>query len=129
MSLHYVLDVPGLPRPKGHYSYAVVQNGQVSTAGLLPIGPDGQAMNGEIEEEARCVLHHLHNVLAAAGSDFHHLVKVTVYISDVSLWGRFNAVYAEMLGEARPARAVVPVPELHYGCKLEIEATAIVRAW
>lgn len=129
MSLHYVLDVPGLPRPKGHYSYAVVQSGQVSTAGLLPIGPDGQAMNGEIEDEARCVLTHLHSVLVAAGSDFHHLVKVTVYISDVSLWARFNAVYAEVLGEARPARAVVPVPELHYGCKLEIEATAIVRAW
>lgn len=124
-----MVDVPGLPRPKGHYSYAVVQNGQVTTAGLLPVGSDGEVINAEIEEEAGIVLTHLRNVLMASGSDFHHLVKITVYLSDVRLWARFNAVYAETLGESRPARAVVPVPELHYGCKVELEATAIVRPW
>jgi 2-iminobutanoate/2-iminopropanoate deaminase len=52
------------------------------------------------------------------------MLKVTVYIVGVELWPAFNTIYAELMGEARPARAVVPVPELHHGYLVEIEATA-----
>jgi len=49
---------------------------------------------------------------------------VTVYVSDITLWGRVNAVYARVFGDHRPARAVVPTRELHYGFQIEVEAIA-----
>jgi len=63
-------------------------------------------------------------VLRAAGAGPHDILKVTVYIAGVELWPRFNAVYAQVMGEAKPARSVVPVPELHYGYLVEVDAIA-----
>lgn len=63
--------------------------------------------------------------LRAAGSSVDKLVQVRVYVTDVDLWPTFNAVYAQCCGEARPARIVVPVPKLHYGFQVEVEATAL----
>jgi len=70
----------------------------------------------------------LANVAAApqgAGSSIGQLLQVRVYVTDMTLWPAFNAIYAKWPGAARPARAVVPVPTLHYGCALEVEATAL----
>ena len=72
------------------------------------------------------MLRNLQAILQAAGSDLNRLLKVTVYISDIALWERFNAVYVRMMGAAKPARAVVPVNDLRYGCVIEIEAIAAV---
>jgi enamine deaminase RidA (YjgF/YER057c/UK114 family) len=69
----------------------------------------------------------LDNVLAilkAAGGSPQDLVKVTVYVAGVNHWPEFDRLYAAALGEHRPARAVVPVPELHHGYLVEIEALA-----
>lgn len=66
--------------------------------------------------------------LEAAGSDVAHVLKTTVYIADISLWPRVNAVYARFFGDHRPARAVVPTRDLHYGFLVEVEAIAAVRA-
>jgi len=52
------------------------------------------------------------------------VIKTTVYIADIELWGRVNSVYARFFGEHRPARAVVPSRELHFGFQIEIEAIA-----
>lgn len=65
-------------------------------------------------------------VLEAAGGTPDDLIRVTAYIVGVSNWPRFNQVYAARLGEARPARTVVPVPELHYGYLVEIDAIAVL---
>jgi enamine deaminase RidA (YjgF/YER057c/UK114 family) len=64
-------------------------------------------------------------ILAAAGGAAQHLLKVTAYIVGVDNWPRFNAVYAAMLPDARPARTVVPVTELHHGYLVEIDAIAL----
>jgi 2-iminobutanoate/2-iminopropanoate deaminase len=69
-------------------------------------------------------LKNIGEILKAAGSDLSRVLKMTVYISDIELWSAVNAVYARVMGEHRPARAVVPVKELHYGFKIEIEAVA-----
>jgi 2-iminobutanoate/2-iminopropanoate deaminase len=53
---------------------------------------------------------------------------MTVYISDIDLWGRVNETYARVLGEHRPARAVIPTKELHYGFLIEIDAVAATNA-
>ena len=65
-------------------------------------------------------------ILEAAGRSLDRALKTTVYVSDIGLWGRVNAVYARFFGQHRPARAVVPTKELHYGFQLEIEAIAAV---
>jgi enamine deaminase RidA (YjgF/YER057c/UK114 family) len=67
------------------------------------------------------------SVVEAAGASVADLLKVTVYIVDFANWPRFNAVYAQMLGDVRPARSVVPVPELHYGYLVEIDAIAACK--
>jgi 2-iminobutanoate/2-iminopropanoate deaminase len=61
-----------------------------------------------------------------AGGDAAHLVRVTACIVGVENWPRFNAVYAEMLGDAKPARTVVPVTELHHGYLVEVDAVGMV---
>ena len=63
-------------------------------------------------------------VALAAGSSVENLLKVTVYIVGIENWPRFNAIYADLLGDVRPARSVVPVPHLHYGYLVEIDAIA-----
>jgi len=118
----------GAPAPAGHYSQAVVSGGHVFISGQLPIRPDGSPLPDDgFEAQARQAIENMLAVLAAAGSAPEHLVKVTAYIVGVANWPRFNAVYASMLPDARPARSVVPVPELHYGYLVEIDATAVLN--
>jgi 2-iminobutanoate/2-iminopropanoate deaminase len=120
---------PNAPAPAGHYSQAIVHNGLVYVAGQLPIDPaTGEKKLGPIEEQAERVLANIRAILQAAGSDLDRVLKMTVYISDISLWSRVNEVYTRMLGDHRPARAVVPVKELHYGFQIEIEAIAALNA-
>ena len=64
----------------------------------------------------------------AAGCGKEDLIKVTFYLVGVENWPRFNEIYAEVMGPAKPARAVVPVPELHYGYLVEIEAIAACQS-
>jgi len=113
------------PQPAGHYSQAVVHEGIVYVAGQLPIDPQtGEKRVGSIEEQTEQALKNLFEILKAAGSDVDHVLKTTVYISDIELWGRVNVVYARLFGDHRPARAVVPTRNLHFGFQVEIEATA-----
>jgi 2-iminobutanoate/2-iminopropanoate deaminase len=113
------------PAPRGHYSQAVVHAGLVYVSGTLPLDPaSSQPLTGEIEAQAERVLENLSAVLDAAGSGLDCVLKVTVYVSDISLWGRVNTVYARYFGEHKPARTVAPVNALHYGCLVEIDAIA-----
>lgn len=115
-----------LAQPGGHYSHALCAGGFVFVAGQLPVAPDGRKLNGEpFEAQARQVLANVAAALRGAGSSIDRLVQVRVYITDIELWPEFNAIYALWAGAARPARAVVPVPQLHYGFLLEVEATAL----
>lgn len=115
-----------LAKPRGHYSHAVCAGGFVFVAGQLPVEPDGRLLNeAHFEAQARQVLANVGAALRGAGSSVAKLVQVRVYITDIELWPLFNTIYAEWAGSARPARAVVPVPQLHYGFKIEVEATAL----
>lgn len=113
--------------PGGHYSQAIVHSGMVYISGQLPISPSGERETGEIEAQTNRVIDNLEAIAKAAGSSLDRLVKVTVYVSDIALWGRVNAVYAERFGNAKPTRAVVPTRELHYGFLIEMDAIGIVQ--
>jgi len=120
-----IIETSRAPHPAGHYSQAVVHGGLVFVAGQLPHDvslPDRPA--GEVEEQTERALRNVEAILEAAGSGLERLLSVTVYVTDISLWPRVNAAYARVLGAHRPARAVVPVKELHYGYLVEIQAVA-----
>ncbi len=115
------------PAPGGHYSQAVVHNGMVFVAGQLAIKANGERVLGSIEAQTEQAMANVAAILRAAGSDLSRLLKVTIYVSDMDLWGAVNQVYARVMGEHRPARAIIPVKELHYGFLIEIEAIAALN--
>jgi len=115
------------PVPGGHYSQAIVHNGLVYVSGQVPIDPKtGKKETGTIEEQTRLVLNNLSAILDASGSSLKEVLKVTVYVSNISLWGKVNEVYAEIFGDHRPARAIVPTRDLHFGFKIEVDAVAAI---
>ena len=115
------------PVPGGHYSQAVVHNGVIYVAGQLAMVP-GQTEHrvGSIGEQTEQTLRNVKAILRAAGSDLDRVLQMTIYISDISLWGEVNATYQKVMGAHRPARAIVPVRHLHYGYQIEIQAIAAV---
>jgi reactive intermediate/imine deaminase len=116
-----------LAKPGGHYSHVAVANGFAFVSGQLPIDAQGNKLaDSSFEVQAEQVLANVQAALESVGSSVAQLVQVRVYIVDVENWASFNQIYARWAGEARPARAVVPVPQLHYGFKIEVEATAVV---
>ena len=115
------------PAPGGHYSQAIVHNGLVYVSGQLPVDPKtGEKQTGSMEDQTRLVLQNLSAILEASGSNLGSVLKVTVYIADISLWGNVNEVYAEVFGNHRPARAIVPTRDLHFGFMIEVDAIAAV---
>jgi 2-iminobutanoate/2-iminopropanoate deaminase len=117
------------PPPGGHYSQAIVANGFVFASGQLPIIPTPAETAPKIPDgiaaQTRQVFANLAVILEAAGSGLAKLVSVTVYVTDIADWPLVNEVYAEILGDHRPARTVTVSPQLHFGCRIEIQATAL----
>jgi len=124
MDIEYI-QTPDAPAPAGHYSQATVHNGIVYVSGQLSIDPrTGERLLGSIDAQTRQVLDNISAILKASGSDLSRVLKMTVYVADIGSWDAVNRVYAEVMGDHRPARAVVPTSNLHYGFQIEIEAIA-----
>jgi reactive intermediate/imine deaminase len=122
------IKLPNAPEPKGHYSSAVVHNGLIFVSGQLPRNAEtGEVETGSIESQTEVALRNVEQILLEAGSDLNHVLQMTIYVSEMELWDRVNETYARILGEHKPARAIVPVKDLHFGTKIEIQAIAAVR--
>ncbi|BCS87918.1 RidA family protein [Pseudodesulfovibrio sediminis] len=122
------ISTPECAPPAGHYSQGIVHNGLIYVSGMLAVDPaTGERRLGTIEEQTEQALRNIEGVLKAAGSGRDRVIKCTCYISDIELWGRVNAVYATFFGTHKPARAVVPTRELHYGFLVEIDCIAAVE--
>ena len=119
---------PGnIPVPKGHYSPAVVHNGLIFVSGQLPWNYEtGEVETGSIEKQTEQALRNVENILQSAGSDLNHVLQFTIYVSEMDDWDKVNEVYRRILGEHKPARAIVPVKTLHFGTQIEIQAIATV---
>ena len=119
--------LPNIPKPAGHYAPAVVHGGLVFVSGQLPLDLEThKPVTGPIEEQTELALRNVELVLKTAGSDLGRVLQMTIYVSDMDLWDAVNTSYARVLGEHRPARAIVPVKDLHFGTKIEIQAIAYV---
>lgn len=122
------INTPNAPQPAGHYSQATVHNGLVFVAGQLSIDPTtGEKKPGSIEEQTELALNNVLAILEAAGCDWSRVLKMTVYVSDINMWEAVNKVYSGILGEHRPARAVIPTRDLHSGLLIEIDAVAAIN--
>ena len=122
------INPPNAPEPKGHYSSAVVHNGLIFVSGQLPRDAvSGEVETGAIEAQTELALRNIEAILLEANSDLNHVLQFTIYVSEMELWDKVNAVYARILGEHKPARAIVPVKDLHFGTKIEIQAVAAVK--
>ena len=119
------IQTPDAPIPAGHYSQAVVHDGLVFVAGQVPADPaDRTRPPGSIEEQTERTLRNVEAILRAAGSGLDRVLQMTVYVTDIELWAPVNATYARVMGDHRPARAIVPVKELNHGYQIEIQAIA-----
>lgn len=123
-----IVETPRAPRPAGHYSQAVVHRDVVYVAGQLPIDPaDPESPPGDAASQTRQALGNVGRILEAAGSSLDRVLQMTLYVSDIVHWPEVNRAYAEVMGSHRPARAVVPTRDLHYGYLVEIQAVAAVE--
>ena len=114
--------------PAGHYSQATTWRELVFVSGQFGRRQDGShTFDQPFEVQARQALDNLLAILRETGCGPAQILRVTVYIAGVENWAVFNQIYAERLGEAKPARTVVPVAELHHGYLVEVEAIAARR--
>lgn len=113
------------PAAIGPYSQAVRVGELLFTSGQIPLDPKTGAMFlGTIEEETERTLNNVEAILKAAGLSFAHVVKTTVYLSDLNDFARMNIVYEKHFGGHKPARACVQVAALPKGSKIEMDAIA-----
>ena len=122
-----VVQTDNAPKALGPYSQAIIAGGFIYTAGQGGIDPaSGQIVTGGVEAETHQVWKNLSAVLEAAGSSLASVVKVNVYMVDLTDFGKMNAVYAEYFPTTKPARTTVQVAALPRGLLVEIECVAVV---
>ena len=116
----------GAPRAIGPYSQAVSTDGWLYTSGQVGLDPaTGELVAGGFEAQARRVFDNLEQVLASAGCTFADVVKATVFVADLGDFPKLNALYAERMGDHRPARSTVQVAGLPKGALVEIDLVAV----
>lgn len=114
------------PEPRGFYSQGVKNGNMVFISGQLPFTAAGELVRGSVAEQTTRALENVRAIVQAAGGDLQDISQVTVYVTGIDLWPEVNRVYQSFFSgiATAPARAVVPVTELHYGAVVEIQAIA-----
>jgi 2-iminobutanoate/2-iminopropanoate deaminase len=115
---------PDAPKAVGPYSQAVRAGDLLFIAGQIPLDPSGAMVEGDVAVQARQVLDNVGAILKAAGLSFAHVVRTTVYLSDMNDLAAMNQVYGTCFSEPFPARATLQVARLPRDVRIEIEATA-----
>lgn len=117
-------DAPGAVGP---YSQAIKAGGVVYVSGQLGLVPNTKEFaGGTVAEQTAQVLKNLQAILEAAGTDLAHVVKTTVFLTDMATFSEMNTVYATFFADDPPARAAFAVKALPLGGRVEIEAVAVM---
>lgn len=116
------------PQAIGPYSQAIITDGWLYTSGQIPLTPAGEKVQGDIAAQTEQVFNNLEAILVSSGTSLAHVVKVTVFMTDLAEFGDMNTVYARRFGEHRPARSTVQVAALPTGARVEIEAVVHLEA-
>ncbi len=108
-----------------HYSSSVRAGNLIFTSGQLPLlDRVSKKTPDNIKDQTLLVLQKVAEILNEYGLTKRHIVKTTAFITDIAYWDDVNEVYAEFFGLYKPARSVLPINELHFGCLIELEAIA-----
>ncbi len=112
------------PQAIGPYVQAIKSGNLVFCSGQIPLGIDGNMVNGDVKEQTKQVMQNLQAVLSTAGSSFEKAVKCTIYLADMNDFAAVNEVYGSYFAEHKPARVTVGVAALPRGAKVEIDCIA-----
>ncbi|WP_461486775.1 RidA family protein [Pedobacter sp.] len=113
------------PEPIGPYSQAIVANGFLFASGQIAINPENSELNnGSLEEETHQVMRNIKALLVESGYEFDHIVKTTIFLSDMALFAQVNEIYGSYFKSDFPARETVAVKGLPKGVNVEISVTA-----
>jgi 2-iminobutanoate/2-iminopropanoate deaminase len=117
------------PAAIGAYSQAVQVGNMLFVSGQIPIIPEtGEMVRDDFEKSVNVVLKNIINIVKAADMRIENIVKVTVYLNDISNFKKFNEIYSSLFFEHKPARAVVEVSNLPKDADIEIEAICVKDA-
>ena len=109
---------------KSPHSQAIIANNFVFTQGVICLTKEGEMLKGSVEERVKLILNNLQAILKETGSSLDNTVKVTIYVTDMSLYREINEVYKEYFSDPYPARELVCVKELPLGAEIEISMIA-----
>ena len=121
------IETVNAPKAIGAYSQGVKKGNMVFTSGQLPIDPaSGELISGDIVRAVKVSLENVLAIVEEAGGKKTDIVKVTVFVSDISKFPQINEEYGKFFGEHKPARSLVEVAKLPKGGEIEIEAVAVI---
>jgi 2-iminobutanoate/2-iminopropanoate deaminase len=117
------------PLPRGHYSQAVRIGSFLFVSGQLPIDHSGTFVKGTLAQETTQTLENIRAIVEAADGCIADIVQCTIYVSDIAHWSEVDGIYGAFFSDVPvlPARAVVPVKEMHCGAHIEIQAIAFLN--
>ena len=113
-------------RSDGHYAQCIEHAGTLYISGQLPIDPTTKSAPERIQDQTTLALSKIEAIVKEAGCRKENILQVRVYLVGIDHWDTVNDVYSGFFGDHKPARCIVPVPELHFGCLVEIEAIAAI---
>jgi len=117
----------GSPKAIGPYSPALKVGNMLFLSGSIPLDPaSGQLVEGGIKEQTTRVMENIKGLLAAAGADFNHIVRTTVFMVDLGEFAPMNEIYASYFSAPYPARSTVQVVKLPRDVRVEIDVIAVL---
>lgn len=126
--MRQVIKTGNAPQAIGTYSQGIKANGLVFTSGQLGIDPkSGELQRSDFAKEVDLVMQNLKGVLEAGGSSLEHVVKITVFLTDLANFPALNEVFAQHFRQDPPARSTIQVAALPLGANVEIEAIGLVK--
>ena len=126
--IRYISDAPNAPQAIGPYSQAAITGNTAYLAGQIPLNPaPGEIIGDGIEDQTNQVMRNIEGVLKHLSLDFSHVVKTTIFLTDLGNFQTVNSLYEKWMNGTRPARSTVQVAALPRGSKVEIEVIAVVE--
>lgn len=120
------VETTAAPLPNGSpHSQGVIANGFVFTQGVICLTPEGKMLEGTIEEQIHQIMKNLEAILEEGGVGLEHVVKVTIYVTDMALYKTVNEIYKTYFSDPFPAREAVCVKELPLGATVEMSMIAV----
>ncbi len=119
------VETSGAPKATGPFSQAIANGNLIYTSGQICLTTEGKLLECTVEEQTHQIMKNLKAILEAAGVSFNNVVKTTIYVTDMSVYGKINEVYGTYFSDPFPAREVVGIQALPLGAKLEISMVAI----